>query len=376
MVAMCLLAFFLAASSILHLALGHGLMFNPPTRPWVAHQTGGDYCAHCMNQGGTCGASQTGQTDYNQPMAQYPTQAVFAPGDTVPVEVLITAHHRGHFEFRLCDAEDVAGGVEAATTQACLDLHPLVTLPDPDYQEVFDPNHPDRVYLPPSCALEQYSTSTGVSGRLVQASVVLPPEVQCEHCVLQWHYVTANSCNPEGYRDATFPEDDCGGWWQESLSDCSDYISPEEFWNCADVMIIADDNDVDDDDDDDGNDDDIITDDVDDDEDKNSDDVITDDDDGDDDNDDDTTTSDSDDQQCVSEAWGQCGGSTFEGISSCCTEEMYCKQVNKKYSHCVPKDLCAAADGGQCGGKGYGGSERCCGEATCVKVSNFYSHCQ
>lgn len=75
---------------------------------------------------------------------------------------------------------------------------------------------------------------------------MLPAGVTCAHCVLQWWWVTANSCNPPGYRDRTWPttfaqcsgDGPGAGWWGPSLRDCGDAY-PEEFWNCADVSIVS-----------------------------------------------------------------------------------------------------------------------------------------
>lgn len=65
--------------------------------------------------------------------------------------------------------------------------------------------------------------------------------------MLQWVYVTANTCLSPGYRDVAWPASysDCAGdggavgWVSSYLPDCGDAF-PEEFWNCADIAIVPD----------------------------------------------------------------------------------------------------------------------------------------
>ena len=76
----------------------------------------------------------------------------------------------------------------------------------------------------------------------------LPADVTCEHCVLQWYWVTANTCLAPGYRNVNWPttHSECSGdggsqgWWASQLGDCSAGAYPEEFWNCADIKIVDD----------------------------------------------------------------------------------------------------------------------------------------
>ena len=71
----------------------------------------------------------------------------------------------------------------------------------------------------------------------------LPPGLVGERVVLQWKYVTANSCNPIGYETYAFPAAD---WHNPGLPSCVNPLPettgstpPEQFWNCADVTITA-----------------------------------------------------------------------------------------------------------------------------------------
>jgi len=114
--------------------------------------------------------------------------ATYASGASVDLTVAITAHHKGFFEFRLCDQPH-------DLTQACLDQH-LLQRAD---------GGGARWYLPDAGAGNPY-------GDVYRMAYVLPAGVECERCVLQWYWQTGNS--PGHY--------------------------PEEFWNCADVRIASD----------------------------------------------------------------------------------------------------------------------------------------
>lgn len=64
----------------------------------------------------------------------------------------------------------------------------------------------------------------------------LPAGLRCDNCVLQWWYLTGNSCNPP-----CVPEDPAHPKCDTSMGVCGTSGSnyPEEFWNCADVRILA-----------------------------------------------------------------------------------------------------------------------------------------
>jgi len=75
---------------------------------------------------------------------------------------------------------------------------------------------------------------------------VIPQDVTCEHCTLQWYYATGNTC---GY-DADYLTFDPGfKFWQfykETWANAKNAICgpdgsghfAEEFWNCADIQVL------------------------------------------------------------------------------------------------------------------------------------------
>jgi len=81
------------------------------------------------------------------------------------IEVRLTAYHKGHFEFRLCQNNVPQLGTNSAiaVTQDCFDRHQLT-----------DPSGNSR-----------FPAREGTSINLVK----LPVNVWCEACILQWRYI-------------------------------------------------------------------------------------------------------------------------------------------------------------------------------------------
>jgi hypothetical protein len=120
-------------------------------------------------------------------------QQCYQPNQIIDLEVTLTAHHKGHFEFKACPINP--GDVP---TQSCFDAHPLTFIADilsPGESRAvanFDPNYPERAYIPlTDMELHyKYQLPNGLSGDLI---------------LLQWHYVTANSCTHVGYDQYNWP---------------------------------------------------------------------------------------------------------------------------------------------------------------------------
>ena len=131
--------------------------------------------------------------------------ATYAPGATIKIRIAIFAWHRGRFEFKLC--KDPARSL----TQACFDEHPLT-----------DPKTGSPFFFP-SGADDQAPPNNEY---IIEAK--LPAGVSCSRCVLQWYWLSGNSCVPPGDpRGPNDPLGSCGGTGS----------NPEEFWNCADISI-------------------------------------------------------------------------------------------------------------------------------------------
>ncbi|KAI2510038.1 Lytic polysaccharide mono-oxygenase [Fragilaria crotonensis] len=248
-----------ASSSFLLLALflrgaeSHGYLKSPRARNFVAYQDGVWYggtastypaesCPHCLNRGGTigqCGVINGRSYDDNlnvfgQPMAPA-IQAQYAQGQEIVVDIVLTAHHKGHFEFFACPI--VPGG---KATGDCFKDYTLTFVADELYGAPKDTSYPTRAYIaPPSRTIND---NTGVPGQFFRFRVKLPDNLSGDLVLLQWHYLTANSCKYPGYTTYPFPQD--WGDMQDFLGICSDIPAdgngtPEQFWNCAEISISS-----------------------------------------------------------------------------------------------------------------------------------------
>lgn len=221
----------------------HGKLTVPASR----NQLGGtSNCAHCLNGGGPCGDASS-LDFYAGP------QVTWTAGSIVPIEVVITAHHRGHYEFRICDQ---VLNSNVANPDACLDKWVLeratpeeagFTDCQPGDQRAacvpFDPKHPERWYLPPSGEVDLTHT----------IYFKVPAGLKCEACTMQWHWWSANSCIPAGdygcFKDILQSKGywvtSKKAWWTVGAGSCSGPAGPnghsgcgEQFWNCADIKVL------------------------------------------------------------------------------------------------------------------------------------------
>jgi len=204
-------------------------------------------------------------------MAPVPIQATFMEGDIVEFEIAVTAHHKGYYEFRICDQPVTQTNFPSRTAaQACFDQHLLVRAEpradcqpndlDPDCQPI-DERYPERWYLPdrnwglagtyPSPPLYPHD-----AGDVHRMRYKLPENLHCEHCTIQWYWPCSNSCYPNQGLWDYFGQIEAAGWDEEAVFDFGvlhhDYQQCEhrccgtggngyaqEFWNCADITILA-----------------------------------------------------------------------------------------------------------------------------------------
>eukprot|EP00549_Striatella_unipunctata_P011843 CAMPEP_0118716170 /NCGR_PEP_ID=MMETSP0800-20121206/27336_1 /TAXON_ID=210618 ORGANISM="Striatella unipunctata, Strain CCMP2910" /NCGR_SAMPLE_ID=MMETSP0800 /ASSEMBLY_ACC=CAM_ASM_000638 /LENGTH=434 /DNA_ID=CAMNT_0006622529 /DNA_START=157 /DNA_END=1461 /DNA_ORIENTATION=+ len=231
---------------IINTVSGHGYMYTPRSRNWVANQDGvnggssadlpkREYCHHCLNTNtGVCGKSTTYNYDTytsasGSPMA-WTSQAIYKEGDTITVKTYMSTHHNGHVEVKACPDGN-------ASDQVCFDLYPLEFVADVLYNMPADPSYPHRGYL-------AGGQSGGISD--FEMTFKLPSGVSGDEVMLQWKYITANSCSPEGYAEYFAPNSTLpSSYWTSGLGLCTEYPAdgsrgtgkPEQFWNCAEVTI-------------------------------------------------------------------------------------------------------------------------------------------
>ena len=125
-------------------------------------------------------------------------QACYAEGDVIELEVVITAHHMGHFSYKAC-----AINPGEVATQQCFDSNKLTFVEDVLYGSHPDPDYPDRVYIPRT---DFSDLNEGKGGYVYRHRYKLPEGLLGDLVLLQWHYITANSCYADqGYLNYDFP---------------------------------------------------------------------------------------------------------------------------------------------------------------------------
>lgn len=249
-----------------------------------------DYCAHCLNGGtvanvkkhlppngwnvfdpvkdfdgtsrraGLCGDPK-GRMDHMiggdfMPYKHVPIVSHYKTGAEVDFVAELDTNHNGYFEYFLCNldkcsASDISG--ECFKEKQC---YRLLRVPHPDCQKPsrkthyecgpIDPVYPGRWYLP--CRKTGHVGVHIVGGTSGTMRYKLPEGVECNHCVIEWYWATANSCAPRGFKEYikgfNFPfgktcDSDGGGrgTYRDNMSKCGGKTVPEEFWSCADVQI-------------------------------------------------------------------------------------------------------------------------------------------
>jgi hypothetical protein len=144
----------------------------------------------------------------------------YEPGAIMTTQVVLTAHHDGFFEWRLCDVEKYGDNPSPQTVrQDCFDRNVLELvdwqnhgMKKADWKLNSDPTKVslwgnDDNYQSKTKWVVPPAQAWSINRYTVQLRL---PNVNCKRCVVQWYYQTGNSA---------------------SVS------YPEEFWNCADIEI-------------------------------------------------------------------------------------------------------------------------------------------
>jgi len=104
-----------------------------------------------------------------------------------------------------------------------------------------DESYPQRGYIAPNNGKANYVSDPTLptnGGMLFQFEYILPSNLFGDRVLIQWRYVTGNTCEVSGY-DANFAEwrTPTLGKCDEPLNDTGD-VGPERFWNCAETTIM------------------------------------------------------------------------------------------------------------------------------------------
>jgi len=195
--------------------LGHGRLLKPPARgsAWrFGFDTPKDYNDNAENCGGLgtqwndqnkgkcgiCGDRWDGERENETPgkYASGTIVATYSEGQVIDIEVQITKNHKGWFEFRLCENNDI----KKDKSQTCFDQHLLQ----------FAGSGETRV-------------NVGAGEKIFKYKLKLPQGVTCSQCILQWYYKTGNS------------------WGIDFVTKkgCEGCGPQETFWGCSDIAISA-----------------------------------------------------------------------------------------------------------------------------------------
>ncbi|KAG7675266.1 hypothetical protein Ndes2526B_g08133 [Nannochloris sp. 'desiccata'] len=234
------------AAGILYLLMAvphvkaHGYLAIPKSRNYLHNS---NYCPHCLNAGGVgltrgtvypksgphgiCGDPHLAPREHEAggKFATGQITGVYEEGGLIHLAAAMSTYHKGFIEYKICRFPAGSPADEkAALTYACLDENILkqADIPGaqvPNGRYYFMGNASDNGFYPP---------------KLFHHTFQLPRGLTCdgvsEKCVLQFHWVTGNSCN-----DPLIPRE----YKLAYLNTCGVYGSwPEEFFNCADIKIV------------------------------------------------------------------------------------------------------------------------------------------
>lgn len=118
-------------------------------------------------------------------------QECYSAGSIIDISVTLTAYHGGHFEFHACPINH--GEVPS---ESCFKDHPLELVEDVLNGAPKDPNYPSRAYI--------HGLTSMTLGEF-KYKYKLPDNLIGELVLIQWYYITGNTCTDEGYADYPFP---------------------------------------------------------------------------------------------------------------------------------------------------------------------------
>jgi len=207
------------------LALGHGRLIEPPGRSSYHHFTNDPtidqsrvvpnyndnelFCGGFQTQVsngyrcGVCGDDvNQARPRENELGGKYGRTGLiprtYNQAEPVDITVQLTAHHKGWISFKICK---INSG-EITENEACFDLaDSAVSLKN---------------------GIKKWDVTDESADTYYRNTLILPDDLKCDHCVLQWRYHAGNSwgCNEDGK---------CGvGMGYQ-----------EEFYGCADIKIVG-----------------------------------------------------------------------------------------------------------------------------------------
>ncbi|CAN0370386.1 unnamed protein product, partial [Ectocarpus fasciculatus] len=142
---------------------------------------------------GVCGDPEqtkpSGSNTYSTASSNWEPLATYRSGQELEFVIVMNAHHWGHLEFFICNADNDPDGIP---TQECFNEYPLTRAEGDDYNSPVDPNFPGRYYCDPTCRgktgeVDQTKPRHAISGENMIMRYVLP-DIECSHCIMQMVY--------------------------------------------------------------------------------------------------------------------------------------------------------------------------------------------
>lgn len=212
-----ILLYVFALLSHLDVTDAHGYLSSPRSRNFYASVEGTngfqdgvpgkEYCAHCLNRKDatdSCGIGQSGSydnwNDSNGNPMPWISQATYNQDQNIFVSGTLTTNHAGHIEMHACPDH-------LNLSPECFASNPLTMIEDAsETSGPNDANYPVRGYVSPAYEFNfLYKLPVGLHGDKV---------------VLQWRYVTANSCHPPGYKNPDLGLEELGWLRGPNLPAC------------------------------------------------------------------------------------------------------------------------------------------------------------
>lgn len=182
--------------------------------------------------------------------------ASYFQGGVIDVETAVTEHHNGYIEIHICDVKHCPGmeispkcfqeghckRLNRAGNDDCESRNSTICGP-------MDPAHPSRWYFP--CEVHGTRMQGWRAYGPRAARFRLPRNLVCDHCVLQWYWVAANSCNPPGTTEyfqgprspsnwgTCLGQGGAVGGYSRTKKVCGGHRIPEEYYQCSDIRIKA-----------------------------------------------------------------------------------------------------------------------------------------
>lgn len=187
--------------------------------------------------------------------------AKYEEGGIIDVGMTVNAHHNGFIELHICDVQKCGGEI----SENCFregHCKQLKRAPNGDCDNgmsklcgPIDRKYKGRWYLP--CSQVKPNSDEyeffGKNDKTIQYK--LPERLTCKHCVLQWYWTSASTCNPEGVVSYFEGPDGPKNWgncqgqggavggYTTRQKKCGsthrDDHYPEEYVMCADIAIVA-----------------------------------------------------------------------------------------------------------------------------------------